>query len=254
MLKCGMGPSHKDNNLSWQGSPSFATTQWSVVLAAGAEATQASQAALDLLCQTYWYPLYAYVRRSGYSAHDAQDLTQAFFVRLLEKQYLALADRNRGRFRSFLLISLKRFLINEREKSQTIRKGGGHIHFSIDAEGAEARYGAEPVDDLTPNRLFEKRWATTVLERALEILRQEYEKAGTQRLFERLKEHLWGNQTVTYADIARDFGMKEGSVRAAVFRLRKRFGETVRGLIAETVATPDQIEEEVNDLLSAFQH
>jgi RNA polymerase sigma factor (sigma-70 family) len=230
----------------------FATTHWSRVLAAGRETTQSSQAALDTLCRTYWYPLYVYVRRTGRSPEDAQDLTQAFFVRLFEKHSLALADQHRGRFRSFLLSSLKNFLINEHAKSKTVRRGGGRIHFSIDGDQAEERYCAEPADDLTPDKLFEKRWATTLLEQALETLRQEYAQAGTQALFERLKEHLWGDKTMRYAEIAETFGMKEGSARAAALRLRRRFGQTVRALIADTVATPEEVEEELNALLKAF--
>lgn len=230
----------------------FATTHWSVVLAAGRETTQSSQAALNSLCWTYWYPLYVYVRRTGRSPEDAQDLTQAFFVRLFEKHSLTLADQQRGRFRSFLLSALKHFLINEHAKSKTVRRGGGRVHFSIDGDQAEERYCAEPADDLTPDRLFEKRWATTLLEQALETLRKEYAQAGTQALFERLKEHLWGDKTMRYAEIAETFGMKEGSARAAALRLRRRFGQTVRSLIADTVATPEEVEEELNALVKAF--
>ena len=173
-------------------------------------------------------------------------------MRLFEKHSLALADQNRGRFRSFLLSALKNFLINEHAKSKTLRSGGGRVHFSIDGDQAEVRYCAEPADDLTPDKLFEKRWATALLEQALETLRKEYAQAGTQALFERLKEHLWGDKTMRYAEIGETFGMKEGSARAAALRLRRRFGQTVRALIADTVSTPEEVEEELNALLKAF--
>lgn len=234
------------------GNDRFATTHWSVVLEAGQETTPSSQAALNALCRTYWYPLYVYVRRTGRSPEDAQDMTQAFFVRLFEKHTLARADQKRGRFRSFLLSALKHFLINEHEKAETVRRGGGRVHFSIDGVRAEERYCAEPADDLTPDTLFEKRWATTLLQQALKTLRQEYAQAGNQALFECLKEYLWGDKTMRYAEIAKAFGMKEGSARAAALRLRRRFGQTVRALIADTVATPEEVEEELNTLLRAF--
>jgi RNA polymerase sigma-70 factor (ECF subfamily) len=224
-----------------------------MVLAAGGDSTQASQAALETLCRTYWYPLYAYVRRAGFSHQDAQDLTQAFILRLLDKRYLAFADQSRGKFRTFLLSSMKHFLINERQKSQTARRGGGHSHVSIEADRAEQRYGTEPATNMTPEKYFEQQWAFAVIERALETLRDEYRQSGGQDLFEKLKEHLWGDKSITYARIAETFEMNEGAVKNAAFRLRRRFAEAIRVQIAETVASPDQVEDELNALLEVVR-
>jgi len=251
-MKSVMASPLEDYKPIWQGSPTFATTHWSVVLAAGSQTTHASQAALDTLCRTYWYPLYAYVRRRGYSRDDAQDLTQGFILRLLDRQYFALAEQRRGKFRTFLLSSLKNFLIDEAEKAKTVRRGGGKSHFSIDADKGEDRYCAGPVTHQTPESHFEEQWAATLIEQALGRLRKEYAEADRQDLFESLKAHLWGDRTSTYARIGETLGMNEGSVKTAAFRLRTRFAETLRAVIADTVSTPNEVEEEIDELITAF--
>jgi RNA polymerase sigma-70 factor (ECF subfamily) len=230
----------------------FATTHWSVVLAAGSETTPSSQAALETLCRTYWYPLYAYVRRCGYSPEDAKDLTQEFFVRLLEKGSLARADQNRGKFRTFLLASIKNFLINEQQKKRAAKRGGGESPFSIEADLAEGHYGREPRDPLSPEKQFERGWASTLIEQGLQKLRLQYAQQGNQPLFERLKIHLWGEDSASYAEIAEEFEMNEGAVKAAAFRLRRQLGQTLRSVIAETVTSSDEVEEELKSLIETF--
>src|SRR6059036_989566 len=152
----------------------FATTHWSVVLTAGAGSSSVAQAALETLCRTYWYPLYAYIRRQGHSPHDAQDLTQEFFARLLQKDYLQAAGRDKGRFRTFLIVALKRFLANEWDRARAQKRGGGQVLLSLDTENAEARYQTEPAADLSADRIFERRWALTLLDRATTRLRHEF--------------------------------------------------------------------------------
>ena len=233
-------------------SPAFATTHWSLVMAAGRRSTPEAENALQQLCHTYWYPLYAFIRRRGYSAETAQDLTQEFFVRLLEKDSLAAADRNRGKFRTFLLAALKNFLSHESEKERAAKRGGDRVHLSLYLEEGEARYLAEPIEAMTPEKLYEKRWATTVIEQALQALRTEYQQAGNRPLFDRLKDHLWGDRSASYADIAKAFDMNEGSVKAAAFRLRKRFAQALRDVISNTAHSPEAVEEELKALVEAF--
>src|SRR5947208_1108317 len=172
---------------SAKGSGTFSTTHWSVVLEAGQDDSPQAAEALEWLCRTYWYPLYVYVRRQGRSPEDTQDLVQEFFARFLERNYLRLADPNRGRFRTFLLTSLKHFLINEWNKANREKRGGGQTRLSLDESSAETRYAAEPARDECPDTLYDKRWAATLLERALAALRAEFEQSGKQGLFERLK-------------------------------------------------------------------
>lgn len=234
------------------GRGQFTTTHWSVVLAAGSETTESSQAALEKLCRTYWYPLYAYVRRFGYSAEDAKDLTQEFFLRLLEKRYIALADRNRGKFRTFLLTSLKRFLLNQEEKKRATKRGSGEPLFPIDGDAAEDWYGCEPKHDLSPEKLFDKRWAGILIDQALHRLRQEYARQGNQPLFEELKDHLWGQEAVSYIEIAQHFEMTEGAVKAAAFRLRRRLSHALRSVIAETVTNQEEVEDELKSLIGTI--
>src|SRR5215510_3239125 len=172
---------------------SFATTHWSLVLAAGRGASADAQAALAALCQTYWYPLYAYVRRKGHQPDDAQDLTQAFFARLLEKHYLQSADPERGRFRSFLLTAFKRFLSKERDRERTKRRGGGRKLLALDSEAGETRYSLEPAHEVTAEKLYEQRWALTLLDQVFARLRDEFDQAGKQKEFNRLKVYLTGD-------------------------------------------------------------
>jgi RNA polymerase sigma-70 factor (ECF subfamily) len=232
----------------------FETTRWSQVLAAGRAPTDDSREALSRLCEVYWYPLYAYVRRWGYDADQAQDLTQEFFVRLLEKHYLRAADPMRGRFRSFLLASLKHFLSNERDRAGAAKRGGRTIVLPLEFENAEGRYSREPPDADTPETIYERRWALTLLERTLARLRHEFDAAGKQALFARLEGHLTGEQeTLPYADLGAELGMSEGAIKVTVHRLRRRFGALLREEISETVSEPSQVDDEIRELFRALK-
>jgi RNA polymerase sigma-70 factor (ECF subfamily) len=233
--------------------PVFVTTRWSVVLTAGRSDTTHARSALEKLCQTYWYPLYAYVRRRGHSAEDAQDLTQEFFARLLEKNQIAGVDRNRGRFRSFLLASLKHFLANEWHKARAQKRGGGQVPIPIDASAAESKCGIDPADTLTAEKIYERRWALTLLDQVLHRLRDEYVRDGKENLFEQLKSTLTeASRSVRYADIAAGLGTSEGAVKVAVHRLRQRYREVLRAEIADTVASPGEVEDEIRNLFAAL--
>jgi RNA polymerase sigma-70 factor (ECF subfamily) len=235
------------------GPPAFVTTHWSVVVAAGRNDTARARDALARLCQTYWHPLYAYVRRVGHSPHDAQDLTQEFFARLLAKNYLAGADESRGRFRSFLLASLKHFLANEWDKASAQKRGGGQIPIPIDIAAAETSAGFEPADATTAEKIFERRWALTLLDLVLRRLREEYLRDGKQKLFEQLKPTLTeASRAVAYAEIARRLDTTEGAVKVAVHRLRQRYREVLRAEIADTVASPEEVEDELRNLFAAL--
>jgi RNA polymerase sigma factor (sigma-70 family) len=231
------------------GGRRFVTTRWSRVLAAGQAQSTASREALAGLCEIYWYPLYAYVRRWGYDPDRAQDLTQEFFARLLEKHYLRDADPARGRFRSFLLASLKHFLSNERDRESAVKRGGRATIVPLEIETAEGMYQREPPDADTPEKVFERRWAMTLLGRALSRLAAEFAESGRSDTFRRLEGYLTGeSDTVPYAELARDLGMTEGAVKVAVHRLRRRFGTVLRAEIAETVSDPAQVDEEIREL------
>lgn len=232
------------------GGAVFATTHWSVVLAAGQDDSPAASQALETLCRTYWYPLYAYIRRGGHAPHDAEDLTQEFFARLLAKDFPAGISPLGGKFRSYLLTALKHFLANEREYAQTAKRGGGKIAFSLDELDAETRYQFEPADEETPESLFEKRWASTLLDQAMHRLQAEYLAAGKADLFDRLKPFLTGaDRSIAYAGLAAQLQTSEDAVKMAVHRLRKRYGEVLRAEIAQTVARPQEIEEEIRQLI-----
>jgi RNA polymerase sigma factor (sigma-70 family) len=228
-------------------SSRFQTTRWTMIMAAKGRHDPAGQQAMALLCRAYWYPLYAFVRRSGRSAEDAQDLTQAFFARLLEKDFLKAVDPEKGRFRTFLLMALKRFVANEWHKARAVKRGGGVLQLSIDAGGAEERYAAEPVDAMSPEMLFDRRWAFTLLDRAMARLREEFEASGRGAAFEAMKEFLTGGDESCYAELAGKIGSTEGAARVAVHRLRKRFREVFREELAETV-TPEKLGEELRHL------
>ncbi len=231
----------------------FATTHWSIVLAAGDTQTPQSHDALAKLCQTYWYPLYAYVRRQGYRCHDAQDLTQEFFARVLRSHYFAVADRKRGRFRSFLLASLKHFLMHEWEKARAAKRGGGQQIISLDTANGETRYGLEPAEPVTAEKLFVRRWALTLLERVLQALEQDYASQRKQELFDQLKPALTGEKGLPpYTEIGRRLGLSEGAVKVAVHRLRQRYRELLLEQIAHTVSSPEEVEEELRELFSAL--
>jgi RNA polymerase sigma factor (sigma-70 family) len=228
----------------------FVTTRWSVVLEAGERDSPQATEALETLCRDYWYPLYAYVRRQGHSPHDAQDLTQEFFARLLDRNYVRLADRNRGRFRTFLLTSLKHFLINEWNKSNREKRGGGRQVISLDAEKSETRFQAEPADHRTPEKAFERRWALLVLGRVLDQLQGELVAEGRGPLFDELKSFLLGEEIESsYTDIAGRLGMTEGNLKVTIHRLRRRYRELLRKEISMTVDDPEAIDEEIRDLI-----
>ena len=229
--------------------PVFATTHWSVVLTAGRADTSRAQNALAKLCSTYWYPLYAYVRRRGYSAHDAQDLTQAFFAQLLERQSFTHADPNRGRFRSFLLGVMNHFLANEWTRAQAQKRGGGATLLPLQFETAETRYGHEPADTTTPEQNFERRWALALLEEVLRRLADEYKQEGRAELFAELNPCLVGERTAhPYAELAAKLGVNEGTVKSAVHRMRQRYRQLLREEIAHTVAEPGEVDTELRHL------
>jgi RNA polymerase sigma-70 factor (ECF subfamily) len=232
----------------------FAATHWTVVLAAagGGSPSRAGEAMAEL-CRTYWYPLYAYVRRRKYDAHEAEDLTQEFFARLLAKNFLADVDRRKGKFRAFLLTALKHFLVNEWHRSHSQKRGGEAIIISLDTSMAESRYRLEPFHNLTPERLFERQWVLTVLDRVLVGLHAELAAEGKQAIFDGLKQFLTSERRpASYAQVADELGMTEGAVKTAAHRLRRRYRELLRQEIAQTVASPDEIDEEIRYLLSCL--
>ena len=227
----------------------FATTHWSVVLQAGACDTTLARDALAQLCEAYWYLLYAFARRRGYASHDAQDLTQEFFARLLAGHWLAQADRERGRFRSFLLGAFKHFLANEWHKARTLKRGGDVSIVSLDATFAEARYAREPATDTTAETTFDRQWALTLLDAVLARLEAEYQHEDKADLFAALKDSLAADRsTLRYADLAARLGQSEGAVRVAVHRLRQRYRKLLRAEVAKTVAEPNAVEEELRHL------
>ena len=233
----------------------FNTTHWSVVLTAGDGDSPKAATALADLCNTYWYPLYAYVRRKGYTPEDAHDLTQEFFLKLLTKNYLRVADRNKGKFRSFLLGSLEHFLAREWTKRHAQKRGGGQTVISLDVLDAENRFAAEHVDTLTAEKLFDRRWATTVLDQAMSRLREECGSNGKGNLFGQVERLLSGEKGETsYAEIALSLGMSEGSIKVAIHRLRQRYGELVRAEIAQTVIGPEEAAEELRYLLAVLSN
>jgi RNA polymerase sigma-70 factor (ECF subfamily) len=232
----------------------FAATRWTVVLAAARGKTFSQAAdALAELCRIYWYPLYAYVRRRGYGTHDAEDLTQEFFFRLLAHESLDKIAPDKGKFRSFLLTALKHFLANQWDRTQALKRGAGQSILSLDALSAENHFRLEPSHDLTPERLFERQWALTILNRVLCRLQAEFATGAKAALFDALKEFLAGGPaTARYADAGRALEMSEGAVKVAVHRLRRRYRELLRDEIAQTVRGPEEIEDEIRYLLSCL--
>lgn len=228
----------------------FATTRWSVVLLAGRRDAPHAHEALADLCRTYWYPLYAHIRRRGHAPHQAQDLTQEFFARLLDKQTLALADPTRGRFRSFILTVLDRFLADERDKTQAQKRGGGAEILSLDLATAERRFEQEPAaSTASPDQAFDRRWALALLETVLARLGEEYQQAGKTKLFAALKPTLTSpSDSQPYGEQARQLGLNEGAVKVAVHRLRKRYRTLLQTEIGHTVASPEEGAEELRHL------
>lgn len=233
----------------------FLPTHWTVVLAAGGRDSVAARDALEKLCRSYWPPIYAFIRRQGYNPHDAQDLTQGFFARILEKNCISSADRSKGRFRSFLLGTLKHFLANEWDRANAQKRGGGQVLIPIDVASAETSCGFEPADQSTADKVFERRWALTLLDQVLRRLRHEYVESGKQTLFEQLKHTLTeASQSVPYAQIAVRLNTTEGAIKVAVHRLRQRYRELLRAEIASTVAGPEEVDDEIRNLFAALTY
>ena len=231
----------------------FATTHWTVVLEAGRSDSPQAAAALETLCRAYWYPLYSFVRRQVRDPQTAQDLTQEFFARLLAKDSLAGVDRRKGRFRSFLLAALKHFLADEWDRWRRLKRGGGQPLLSLDETTAEGRYRLEPAHDLTPERQYDRRYALTVLDRVLARLEEEFAAAGKRPLFEALQGSLVGDENVApYTETGKRLHMSEAAVKVAAHRLRQRYRELLRAEIADTVASPAEIEDELRQLLAAL--
>lgn len=231
----------------------FVTTHWSLVLSAQDKVSPRTAEALESLCRTYWYPLYAYARRTGHNPADAEDLTQGFFARLLERDYLKSAAREKGRFRTFLLTAFKRFLANQWDREHTLKRGGFVPTISIEQEVAESRFAGEPVDRLQPDTLFDRQWATALIECVMARLQEEYLTSGRAKLFEYLRGCLARDESaLPYADIAARLSLTEAAVKMAVQRLRARYREILRAEIAHTVSSPEEVEEEIRHLFSTF--
>lgn len=232
---------------------SFKTTQWSLVLSADGSPGSASFRALEKLCQTYWFPVYTFIRRQAKSPEDAQDLTQEFFSRFLARGGFSKADRERGRFRSFLLTSVKHFLTEDWRKANRQKRGGGQLVLSYTADEAESRYTAEPMDELTPDRVFDQRWAEALLERVMARLRMDYEVTGRAAIYQQLQQLIWGgNSELSYEEMGAKLGMNEGAVKVAVHRLRQRFREQLHAEVAETVDKESDVDSEIRHLLGMF--
>jgi RNA polymerase sigma-70 factor (ECF subfamily) len=222
-----------------------------MVLAAREGGDVRAERALDELCRAYWFPLYVYVRRRGFSPEDAEDLTQGYFATLIEKGYLAQADRERGKLRSFLLTTLKHYLSDDWARANAVKRGRGQVTFSIDATGAEDRYRMEPADDGSPDRIFDQRWALTLLDNVLAALRADYVRAGQEQIFDALKQFLaWNSGGEAYREIAAGLAMKENAVRVAIFRMRRRYGELLREQVADTVTSEAEVPSELEHLLT----
>ena len=248
-----MATDESDGHTEERPEPLFVTTHWSVVLAAGHGDTTRAADALAHLCKTYWYPLYAYARRRGCSPPDAQDLTQEFFARLLEGNWVAQADQHRGRFRSFLLSSMKHFMANEWNKAHTQKRGGGKPILSLDDDSAEHRFRLEPAEKATPESLFERGWALTLLEGVLARLEEEYCREGKQAWMEAMRPALTTDRgALDYAEMARTLGVTETAARVAVHRLRQRYRQLIRAEVASTVASPEEVEAEMSHLFQVL--
>jgi RNA polymerase sigma-70 factor (ECF subfamily) len=231
----------------------FVTTHWSEVLAAGEGCSAKAQAALEQLYRTYWYPVYAYLRRQGHTPEDAQDHTQELFARLLAGNQLAGLTRGKGRFRSYLLLALRHFLINERQRARASKRGGSQPTVPLDLVLAENRYDLEPVHSVTAETIFERRWALTLLDNVLTRLRAECVEAGREEQFDQLKVFLTAEKSpLTYTQIGRRLGLSEGSVKSAVSRLRQRYRELVQEEVARTVANPVEAADEMRHLFKTL--
>jgi RNA polymerase sigma factor (sigma-70 family) len=233
------------------GPSQFPTTRWTLVVAAGGADRNESRSALSSLCENYWYPLYAYLRRRGYAPDQAQDLTQEFFTRILEGRYLDRADPEKGRFRSFILTSLKFFVADEEDRQRAQKRGGGLLQ-PLEISSGEERYQREPAHDETPERIFERRWALSMLDRVVERLRNEFVQHGRPEHFDTLKVFLLGQSDAPYTTLAREMNTSEGALKVAIHRLRKRYRDLFRQEIADTVSDPAQVEPELRYLASVL--
>jgi RNA polymerase sigma-70 factor (ECF subfamily) len=250
-------PSERESDAAMvRASPVFATTHWSVVLAAGQNSSDRAATALEELCRSYWYPLYAYLRKKGYSQHDAQDLTQGFIFQLLERRSLERVQPQKGKFRSFLLASLNYFIADERDRSQAQKRGGGRELLSLELNEAEGRYASEAIGhDYSPENLYERRWAVTLLDCVLARLAREFADAGREELFGTLQAFLVeGSSGKSYREIAKETGLSEEAIKKAVQRMRRRYYELFRQEIAQTVATPAEVEEELRHLCDVLSN
>jgi RNA polymerase sigma-70 factor (ECF subfamily) len=231
----------------------FATTRWTLVLAAGNDASAQGREALDQLCRAYWFPLYAYIRRRGHDAHAAEDLTQGFFARLLERNDFARLTREGGKFRSFLLTALNHFLANEHERTQALKRGGGQLPLSLHDEDAEGRYLREPADAQSPDRLYERQWAMALMEHALDQLAEEQAAAGKADAFANVRSFLSREpEPGEYAALASGLGLAPGTLAVQVHRLRERYRRLVRAAVADTVDSPFEVDAEMRHLLAAL--
>jgi RNA polymerase sigma factor (sigma-70 family) len=240
-----------NRNTTLAGASDFPTTRWTLVIIAGDPSRKDARSALVYLCENYWYPLYAYLRRRGYPSDQAQDLTQEFFIRVLEGRYLRRANPEKGRFRSFLLTSLKFFVADEADRNRALKRGGGavlRLEFSL----GEQRYQREPAHDETPERIFERRWALSLLDRVVERLRSEFLHYGQSEHFDRLKVFLLGQSDAPYAALAHEMNTSEGALKVAIHRLRRRYRELFRQEIADTVANPAEVDSELRFLATVL--
>jgi len=234
-------------------SPHFATTHWSIVVSAGQQPSPDSRRALASLCEVYWYPLYAYARRRVPDVNDAQDLTQAFFAELLEKNYVGSATPERGRFRAFLLTAFKHFLSKQWEKAKAQKRGGGRAPISLDFAAADSSLRIDPAAGLTAERFYDQQFAIALLGQIMERLKGEFEAAGKTQLFEELKGFIIGNHAgTTYADVAQRLSMTEPAAKMAASRMRRRYRDLLREEIAQTVDGPDEVDEEIRDLFTTL--
>ncbi len=232
----------------------FATTRWSLVVSAARDSTPESKRALAALCETYWYPLYAYVRRRVNHVHEAEEMTQAFFVELLEKDCVSVADPQRGRFRAFLLTAFKHFLSKEWEKAKAQKRGGGRLPIPLDFESANSRLNREPASVRTPEQVYERKWAVTLLDQILDRLRQEFDRVGKSAQYQALHRFIIADVAgATYAEVAAQLDMTEAAAKMAVSRMRRRYRELLREEISHTVATPEEIDDEIQNLFSALE-
>jgi len=249
-----MNPLSNKDEPETKGPDWFGTTHWSVVLIAGKDNSLQAAEAMEKLCRTYWYPLYAYVRRSGYDVTDAQDLTQEFFARFLAKNYLASVDPSKGKFRSYLLASMKHFLAKEWARAKALKRGGGQTIIPLNTDSAETRYCQETADNTSPDRIYERRWALTLLDHVLTHLHDEYKAAGKGLLFNQLQGCLAGEKSLPpYATLTSQLEMTEGAIKVAIHRLRHRYRNLLRETIAQTVSSSAEIDDEIHYLFRALQ-